>query len=449
MGGKSQLAVRGDTMKRRLPFALLTLVLAACAQPPDSGGTLPPEPVGNYDSVDGAWTTPPHLSAQSLTADVNTLYYETALVATNAWGPIEVDRSNGERGIGDGRTLTLNGTKYPKGYGVHAPSELKYSLAGSDNARCVRFRSQIGVDDEVGSRGSVVFQVWGDGEKLYDSGVMTGASATKSVSVDLRGKKTIRMVVTDAGNGKTADHADWIAPTITCVPDITGSVSRGTGIYQDTHRNVPVTFTNSSGKFAGDLSFRLTSDVSVNDYKGTRFRLDTWGTKIVGAGTFQRNLSVYMPPLAFLELGEEEPELPYPDTLVVFYRGEEVTRVPLRVYPIRQSTSPLFPSTTIEVRLGEPTIVIVPVEADPGGETTGPAFSIYPDSDSPAWLDVQEIGGGEVPKEGGAIQVKFTATRAPEPNEPRERYARLRIYDYRLAGGNFTSLSNVNVRFVP
>lgn len=436
-------------MKRRLPFALLTLVLAACAQPPESGGTLPPEPVGNYDNVDGTWTMPPHLRAQSLTADVNTLYYETALVATNAWGPIEVDRSNGERGIGDGRTLTLNGTAHPRGYGVHAPSELKYSLAGSDNARCVRFRAQIGVDDEVGNRGSVVFQVWGDAEKLYDSGVMTGASATKSVSVDLRGKKTIRMVVTDAGNGKTADHADWIAPTITCVPDITASVSRGTGIYQDTHRNVPVTFKNGSGKFTGDLSFQLASDVSANDYKRTHFRLDTRGIKISSAGISQRDLSIYMPPMAFLELGEDEPELPYPDTLVVFYNNEEVTRVPLRVYPIRQSTSPLFPSTTIEVRLSEPTIVTVPVEVYPGGETTGPAFSIYPDSDSPAWLDVQEIGEGEVPKEGGTIQVKFTAIREPAPDEPSERYARLRIYDHRLAGGNFTSLSNVNVRFVP
>ncbi len=69
--------------------------------------------------------------------------------------------------------------KHAKGYGVHAPSKLKYSLAGTDNAKCVRFKAQIGLDDEVGSKGSAVFQIWGDTEKLFDSGLMTGTSDTQ------------------------------------------------------------------------------------------------------------------------------------------------------------------------------------------------------------------------------------------------------------------------------
>lgn len=200
-------------MKRPLPLTLVTLALVACSQPGPSSGSAPP---GNYDDVDGTWTLPPSLSSQALTAGPNTLYYERALLATSGWGPIETDRSNGEQVAGDGRTLTLNGATFAQGYGVHAPSELKYSLTSTDGSACVRFQAQVGIDDEVGTRGSAAFQVWGDGVKLYDSGVMTGANGARSVDVDISGRGTLRMVVTDGGDGKSYDHADWIRPVITC-----------------------------------------------------------------------------------------------------------------------------------------------------------------------------------------------------------------------------------------
>ncbi|MEF2279602.1 NPCBM/NEW2 domain-containing protein [Deinococcus sp. YIM 134068] len=198
---------------RPLPVALVTLMLAACSQPTDPAGSGAAE---NYDHVDGTWTFPPTLTPQALTVGVNTLYYERALSATSGWGPIEVDRSNGERAAGDGGTLTLNGTAHPRGFGVHASAEQKYALTSTDGSACTRFRAAVGVDDEVGGRGSVVFQVWGDGEKLFDSGRMTGASTTRQIDVDVSGRGTLRMVVTDGGDGKSFDHADWIDPTITC-----------------------------------------------------------------------------------------------------------------------------------------------------------------------------------------------------------------------------------------
>lgn len=199
-------------MTRRL-LILGTLALTACSPSGDSGTPAPP---GNYDQIDGQWSLTAPLTPQALTQGINTLAYERALSATSAWGPIEVNRSNGERAAGDGGPLTLNGRVFPQGYGVHAPSELTYSLTPADTSTCVRFQAQVGLDDEVGSRGSAVFQVWGDNQKLFDSGVMTGDSPAKAVDVSLNGAATLRLVVTDAGNGKSYDHADWIAPTITC-----------------------------------------------------------------------------------------------------------------------------------------------------------------------------------------------------------------------------------------
>jgi hypothetical protein len=128
-----------------------------------------------------------------------------AAPAINGWGPPERDRSNGETGAADGQIITLNGVKYTKGLGVHATSDLSFSL----NGQYTQFLTDIGVDDEKGSAGSVVFQVYGDGVKLYDSGVMTGASATKTVTLNIAGVQTLRLVVTDAGNGNDSDHGDW------------------------------------------------------------------------------------------------------------------------------------------------------------------------------------------------------------------------------------------------
>ena len=149
----------------------------------------PPGPTGNPYVSDLTWTS-----------------------MGNGWGPVERDRSNGEQGAGDGGPLTLNGVTYAKGLGTHAASDVRYALAGS----CSAMTAIVGLDDEVGSNGSVVFQVFADGTKLYDSGTMSGTTASKAVSVDLTGRNELRLVVTDAGNGVGYDHGDWADAKLTC-----------------------------------------------------------------------------------------------------------------------------------------------------------------------------------------------------------------------------------------
>ncbi|WP_034226902.1 NPCBM/NEW2 domain-containing protein, partial [Actinotalea ferrariae] len=57
--------------------------------------------------------------------------------------------------------------------------------------------------------GSVVFQVWDGSKKLADSGVIRGGQPAKSMVVDVTGRSNLRLVVTNAGNGSTQDHANW------------------------------------------------------------------------------------------------------------------------------------------------------------------------------------------------------------------------------------------------
>lgn len=190
------------------------LLLFACGQAPTSGAV---DPYANGASHPWTYAAPAwDVRALRLTPGWNNLYFEPLLAASNSWGPIEIDRSNGEQNAGDGRTLTLNGKTYARGFGTHASSEMRYSLQGMDGAQCTRFTADIGVDDEVGGRGSVVFQVFLDGIKAYDSGTMSGASATKQVDLDVAGKRELRLVVTDASDGIDYDHADWAQPLIFC-----------------------------------------------------------------------------------------------------------------------------------------------------------------------------------------------------------------------------------------
>lgn len=164
------------------------------------------------DSLTSASTKVAAATVNAATTQSSYLSDLTWVSMINAWGAAEKDRSNGEQGSADGKTLTLNGTTYAKGLGVHAASTIKYNLKGT----CTAFSAAVGVDDEVGSNGSVVFQVWADGTKLYDSGTMTGATATKAVNVDVTGRSELSLVVTDAGDGNAYDHADWANAQIAC-----------------------------------------------------------------------------------------------------------------------------------------------------------------------------------------------------------------------------------------
>jgi alpha-galactosidase len=131
---------------------------------------------------------------------------------TNGWGPPERDRSNGETGASDGHTITIAGQTYAKGIGAHAPGEIDVYVGG----HCSAFTADVGVDDEVGVRGSVDFQVFADGTKVADSGTVTGADSAKPLNATLTGARFLRLVLTDAGDGNSYDHSDWANAHVTC-----------------------------------------------------------------------------------------------------------------------------------------------------------------------------------------------------------------------------------------
>lgn len=129
----------------------------------------------------------------------------TAVSVTSGYGPMERDMSNGGQAAGDGQTITLNGVRFPKGLGVHAASSVVYTVP----AGATTFGADVGVDDECGARGSVVFQVLVDGAIKYTSPTLSASSTTPSVKVAVTGGQRVTLKVTDAGDGNGCDHADW------------------------------------------------------------------------------------------------------------------------------------------------------------------------------------------------------------------------------------------------
>ncbi|ABF44105.1 Glycosyl hydrolase family 98, carbohydrate binding module (plasmid) [Deinococcus geothermalis DSM 11300] len=166
----------------------------------------------SYDHAD--WAMPKVLSCTVPQASGDKFLSDlpTATPPVNGYGPYELDTSNGERLGGDGRPLTIGGTTYRKGLGVHAASELVYDLGGN----CSTFTAEVGVDDEVGDRGSVVFQVFADGTELFNSGVRTGKDPALAVNQSVAGKKQLKLVVSGTADGISYDHADWANAKISC-----------------------------------------------------------------------------------------------------------------------------------------------------------------------------------------------------------------------------------------
>lgn len=120
--------------------------------------------------------------------------------ATIGWGTVQKDRSV------DGNTLKLNDKTYTKGLGTHANSEIVYKL----NGQYTSFAALVGVDSEVGSVGTVEFQVVVDNQVVFSSGVMNKNTEAKEVNVNLSGKNELKLIVTDGGDGINSDHADWV-----------------------------------------------------------------------------------------------------------------------------------------------------------------------------------------------------------------------------------------------
>jgi hypothetical protein len=109
-----------------------------------------------------------------------------------------------------GSPLKVGTESFANGIGTFARSLVEFPL----NGQFKRFTAKAGVDALTEGRGSVVFEVYGDGKKLWSSPTLSGLDAPKEIDIDITGVDRLRLVVTDAGDGNKFDVADWCEPVL-------------------------------------------------------------------------------------------------------------------------------------------------------------------------------------------------------------------------------------------
>jgi hypothetical protein len=179
--------------------------------------------------------------------------------ATTGYGTIQKNASI------SGNTLTLDGQTFATGIGTHASSTIVYNLAG----QYTTFTATVGVDDEedAGGTGSVIFEVIGDGNVLYTSGILHNAEPPAEINVSVAGAQTLTLIASPGVNGSiNYDHSDWAGAMLYTLPVTaaaligdssfeTVNVGSGASAYQYNPTGSAWTFSASSGLSGNDSIF--------------------------------------------------------------------------------------------------------------------------------------------------------------------------------------------------
>lgn len=104
-----------------------------------------------------------------------------------------------------GDPISMAGLTYERGIGVHSKSELTYAL----NGEFEQFATTIGLDDSVRPLGDVVMKIVGDGNTLYEADSVTGVDSPRDILLDIKGVKSLTLVVDYGGGLDASDHANW------------------------------------------------------------------------------------------------------------------------------------------------------------------------------------------------------------------------------------------------
>jgi len=133
------------------------------------------------------------------------------LIINQGFGSLQINRNlASSAGWKSWSFLSVNHFFYKKGLATHANSKLAYDLKG----RFGRFTADYGVDSDAGSKASVIFSVVGDNRILFTSSVVKKADLPQRIDLPVKGIQTLELLVSDAGDGISDDHADWLNPTL-------------------------------------------------------------------------------------------------------------------------------------------------------------------------------------------------------------------------------------------
>lgn len=98
------------------------------------------------------------------------------------------------------------------GVTVYPPSTIVIDL----NRSCSSFEAEVGIDDLSTGRGTIRFEVYGDGTRLYRSRPMNAGQEAQTIRVGIGGRETVRLVAEAPGATHLGRLADWAHARFSC-----------------------------------------------------------------------------------------------------------------------------------------------------------------------------------------------------------------------------------------
>jgi len=135
----------------------------------------------------------------------------TPIISKQDYGSRETNMSvNSGFGTKSWNRLSVQYAFYKYGIGTHANSRHVFDI----NRKFTRFTTDYGIDTEAGQKATAVFEIYGDNTLLFRSEKMGRYDLPRHAEVNVAGVKFLSLVTTDAGDGNTDDHTDWLTPQL-------------------------------------------------------------------------------------------------------------------------------------------------------------------------------------------------------------------------------------------
>ena len=157
----------------------------------------------------------------------------------------------------DGRAIRAHGVNYPHGLMAHAPSTVVYQL----DSQYRIFRTKMLVQDELSCGDGVIFRVLVDGNEVYASTPVTGATDPQETELVVAGVQTLTLVA-DMRQAGDCDWAIWGDPVLIPIG----------GVAQDypTATLRPTTTSNPDLPCGGIMPERIYLFLDCNDIRRVR-----------------------------------------------------------------------------------------------------------------------------------------------------------------------------------
>ncbi len=178
--------------------------------------------------------------------------------------------------------FSADGTYFPKGVGLHATSGdyTAFVEVNIDGLGYTKYASFFGVCETLSAHditmASVKFAVFGDGEKLWESGVMRFGQPMERMECDVSGVKTLRIAVAGAP-GIAGAWATWGGALLSKSGEITDDQLFETFDFgeETSSESETITETPSTSETVGDTEALVTSKSDTEVPKGTVTSDDT------------------------------------------------------------------------------------------------------------------------------------------------------------------------------